>query len=118
MKYVPGDYRALEGDRVTVTYEMEARKKETVAAIREVKMESVAEKNQMPPNPVKGKVLEVGRSMIRMLLTEQNRELRFDLTRELGRPPQEGAEGMITFQRVPSRFGNGYVYQMTGFEKK
>ncbi len=121
----PKNYRAQKGDRVELVYEMKhsRSKGREVPMITTLKMVKIAERNKTLVSPVTGTIEEVGRSRVRVLVTETGKATTFDFKRGMPKvenaieKPKAGDKVRVFFSAVPARFGKGYVYQLHGFQR-
>ncbi|MBU0729836.1 MAG: hypothetical protein KKE17_11865 [Proteobacteria bacterium] len=122
-KYVPSDFRSRKGDEVAVRYGLKkSRKGEMVAAVTQLQVIRPDPIRKDPKNPAVGTIVEAGEKFYKIQFPEIQDPMTYDTARSTkyipqGWKPQEGDKVKTNYKRVPSRWGNYYVYAIIRFEK-
>jgi len=120
-RFVPADFRSRNGDQVKVTYYMKDLRDQTVAAVSELELVAANTGRREPGNPASGTVVEIGKKFYQIFVPVINDTVRFDTARGLSYTPSDwkpsaGQKVKVSYNLVPARWGNYYVYEITSFE--
>ncbi|OGR02683.1 MAG: hypothetical protein A2511_00265 [Deltaproteobacteria bacterium RIFOXYD12_FULL_50_9] len=120
----PSDYRPQAGDTVSVTFSSKTMRSGTVELVANlIKLNAVNPDRKEIKSPADGQIAEVGKKMIKITFPAENMTMGFDRKRSTefvpaDWKPEAGNNVTVSFTKVPSRFGNGYVYEIDKLEKK
>ncbi|MFC1523879.1 hypothetical protein ACFL6N_03725 [Thermodesulfobacteriota bacterium] len=122
-RYVPNDYRSRKGDEVTVFYQVIAPEEgQEVLSVTQLEIIGPDMKRKEPRNPFVGKLVSLGEKTVEILLQDHPEPKTFGTSRRTVYHPEEwrpaaGDKVRINYVRIPSRWGNYYVYSILRFEK-
>lgn len=120
--YEPADYRPMDGDKVKVTYYDKDHRGKMIKAVTMVELIKANPDFKEPPNPATGTIKEAGRRAFNVYIPELKKGWTFEIARgwksiPKGWKPAADDKVKVTWERVASRFGSGYVYTIKTLEK-
>ncbi len=120
--YHPADYREQEGDKVKVTFYPKEHRGRTILAVSRLELITANPNVKKLSNPATGTITEVGRRAFNIHIPEVKKVVNFEKKRGMkilptGWNPTVDEKVKISYEKVPARFGRGYVYIINTFEK-
>jgi len=121
--YEPSDWRPIEGDQVTISYNETESRGKTKLVVDKVKLDKASPNTVQIKSPVKVEIREAGRSGYKVKISDSGKPFKFDKDRNTqvvpaGWQPKTGEKATVTFKIEESTFTFGLKYIAEKIEKE